>query len=408
MILQLKIDTEGMTMVRGTDVTDATRQYRKRNEGAFPDKLVLRLQKETDLRYGENPNQPAAVYHFADGVGQSIATLTNIHVVKEGKEGLSATNIMDATRALDILKFFKAPSVAVMKHCIPSGFVTQHGGNSLDTIYRLARDVDARSAFGSVVVFNRPIDTATAQAIMESYVEVVVAPGFEEGTMGIFHTKKDIRVVTYSNLDKLPRFEGDDTQGLYDLKMLPTGRVVVQTPYLTSIRSVDDLVLDPLVRKKEKEDSDEKTYVVERDPTPTELRDMFTAWYVNFGVRSNGIVLVKNGVTLAVGSGQQERVGAVEQAIVKAYQKEMDRNKISYDPLAGVNWDKCDEALLSGAVCSSDAFFPKRDNIDILARVGIRAVIQPGGSKNDYEIIQAVNEHKMAMAYTRERCFGHF
>ena len=134
-----------------------------------------------------------------------------------------------------------------------------------------------------------------------------------------------------------------------------------------------------------------------------------TAWYVNIGVRSNGIVIVKDGVTLAVGTGQQERVGAVEQAIVKAYQKAMDREKIKYDSLQGI----CEKGHLSnnplqGAVMSSDAFFPFRDSVDTAARVGITAIIQPGGSLRDYEVIQAANEHKIGMVFTLERCFGHF
>lgn len=140
-------------MHKEIDVTNMTRSYRTRVKGEFPSELVISLEKELDLRYGENPNQPGSVYRLK---GTSIAELTNIHVVKEGKEGLSATNFMDITRALDILKFFDAPSVAIMKHNIPSGFATQFEGNSLSEIYKLARDSDARSAFGSVVVLNRP------------------------------------------------------------------------------------------------------------------------------------------------------------------------------------------------------------------------------------------------------------
>jgi len=162
-------------------------------------------------------------------------------------------------------------------------------------------------------------------------------------------------------------------------------------------------VLDPLVRR------DDKQFVVERDPTPQELEDMLTVWYVNIGTRSNGIVIVKDGVTLAVGSGQQERVGAVEQALVKAYQKAMDRKGIRYDPLDGAS-DRHKLSLnpLKGAVVSSDAFFPFEDSVKLLERCGVSAIIQPGGSKNDSEIIAAANNFKMAMAFTLERCFGHF
>jgi len=388
-------------MARGTDVTDMKRSYRTAVAGDFPREFSIGLQKESDLRYGENPNQPAAVYRFK---GSSLAELTDIRLARSGKGGLSATNFMDVARALDVLKFFADPSAAVMKHLIPSGFATQHNGNSLANIYRKARDADARSAYGSVVVFNRPLDKASAEAVMESYVEGVAAPEYEEGSMGILEAKKDLRVILYSNLDKLPKFAEDNTEGLYDLKVLPTGRVIAQKPYLTSIKSAKDLVLDPLVK-----DKDGKEFVVARDPTQEELEDMLTAWYVNLGVRSNGIVFVKDGVTVAVGSGQQERVGAIEQAIVKAYQKAMDRLDFNYNALNGAPFrDTFASSTLRGAVCSSDAFFPFRDSIDLLASTGVSAIIQPGGSVRDSEVIQAVNEHGMAMSYTLERCFGHF
>jgi len=393
-------------MTRGTDVTDMKRTYRTPAESEFPDELTIIMERESSLRYGENPNQPASAYRFK---GISLAELTDIRVVKSGKGGLSATNLMDVTRALNILKYFDVPSVAVMKHLVPSGFATQFEGNSLDDIYIKARDADARSAFGSVVALNRPLDKATAEAIMSTYVEAVSAPEYEERTLGILGRKKDIRALLFSNLDKLPKFVGDDVQGLYDLKVLPTGRIIAQKPYLSSIRSPEDLVLDPLVRRKDKETGEEMTYVVERDPTPTELRDMLTAWYVNLGIRSNGIVFIKNGVTLAVGTGQQERVGAVEQAVIKTYQKSMDREGISYEPLDGAaGKNRLTSNPLEGAVMSSDAFFPFRDSIDAVAKVGVTAVIQPGGSVRDFEVIQAVNEHHMAMAFTLERCFGHF
>lgn len=393
-------------MGRGTDVTDMKRTYRKPVEGEFPEELTIILSKESDLRYGENPNQPAAAYRFK---GMSLAELTNIRLAKSGKGGLSATNFMDVTRALNILKYFDAPSVAVMKHLVPSGFATQWGGNSLEDIYVKARDADTRSAFGSVVVMNRPLDKPTADAIMSTYVEGVAATEYEEGTLDILGRKKDIRAILFSNLDKIPLFAGDDIEGLYDLKVLPTGRIIVQKPYLSSIRGPEDLVLDPLVRKKDKETGEEITYVVERDPTDQEIKNLLIAWYINTGVRSNGIVFVKNGVTAAVGSGQQERVGAVEQAIIKAYQKSMDLEGIEYDPIeGGAEREKLSKSPLEGAVISSDAFFPFRDSIDIVAKHGVTGIIQPGGSIRDDEVIQAVNEHRMAMIFTLERCFAHF
>ncbi len=372
--------------------------------------MTLYLEREASLRYGENPNQPAAVYRLVSSCsGDQILRYkrarrsVDLEIIKNAKDGLSATNVMDTLRALDVLKFFGRPSVAVMKHLVPSGFATQVGDKNLERLYVDARDADARSAFGSVVVMNHPLDRATAEAVVSTFVEVVVAPEFEGGSLDVLESRKNLRAVRCKGLEKLPRFVGDDCEGLYDLKMLPAGRVVVQAPYVSSIRGKEDLVLDPLVRH------DEREYVVERDPTERELDDLLTAWYVNLGVRSNGIVLMKEGVSVAIGSGQQERVGAVEQAIVKAYQKAMDREGMPYDPLKGIiGQEELSYNPLAGAVMSSDAFLPFRDSVDIVARVGVTAIIQPGGSERDYEVIEAANEHKMAMPFTLERCFGHF
>ena len=392
-------------MSRGTDITDMRRTYRTVTEGEFANTFSDTLQLEASLRYGENPNQPGAIYRLQIPMGGvSFAELTDIRLAKSGKGGLSATNLMDVTRALEILKFFSKPSVAVMKHLVPSGFATQYEGNNLDQIYRNARDTDARSAFGSIVVSNRSIDMATAENMISTFVEGVAAPEFEEGVMGILEKKKDLRVIRYGNLDKIPKFLGDDTKGVYDFKTLPTGRVLVQQPYLSSILSAADLVTDPLVTAK-----DGTSVVVERDPATQELEDMLTSWYVNLGVRSNGIVFVKDGVTVAIGSGQQERVGAVEQAMVKAWQKAMDREGIEYDALDGARGrEQLQVNPLEGAVMSSDGFIPFRDSIDTIARGGVTGIVQPGGSRNDHETIQAVNDHNMSMAFTLERCFGHF
>ncbi len=400
-------------MTRGTDITSMKRSYRTVTGADIPDKVVILLQRENELRYGENPMQGAAQFMIRAIAGnkekmmkeECLADLVSIELSRAGgKSGWSATNYMDVTKALDVLKFFEEPSVAVMKHLVPSGFATQHEGNSLADIYRKARDADARSAFGSVVVFNRPVDVASAEAVMESYVECVVAPSFEEGTTEIFEKKKDIRVITYDGLDDIPKYKDDDVEGIFDMKVLPGGRAILQQPYVSSIRGPEDLITDPYVmRKKVAQDP------VARDPTEAEIKDMLTAWYVNVGgVRSNGIVVVKDGVTVSVGSGQQERVGAVEQAIVKGYQKAMDREGVEYNPLYGIsNINELDVDPFDGAVLSSDAFFPFRDSIDRIADVGMKAIIQPFGSVRDHEVIKALNEYDMAAAVTLERCFSH-
>lgn len=375
-------------MEKGTDVSLMKRAYKTVNKGEFDDNFVLEGEIDQKLRYGENPNQAAAIYKTKE--------LVDFKILKDGKNGLSATNIMDITRALDILKFFKSPSVAVMKHLVPAGFATQYKNNSLTEIYVNARDSDMRSAFGSVVVTNSLVDFNMANEILKTYVECVAAPNFEEGVIDKFNKKKSMRIIEYSKLDNLPKFIGDKVS--LEIRTLPTERLLVQEQYLSSIRSVDDLILNPRVSED----------YVKRKPTNDELKDLLTAWYVNIGVRSNGIVIVKNGVA-SIGSGQQERVGAVEQAIVKVYQKAMDREGITYDPLKGrLGSEKLKINPLYGAVLSSDAFFPFRDSIDLCARVGISAIIQPGGSVRDNEVIKAINENGMSMVYTLERSFSHF
>ncbi len=408
-------------MTRGTDVTDLPLMYRTpavAAPGELPDELMISLVKEWDLKYGENPNQPGAIYRFK---ASTLAEITNTRIAKTGKGGLSLTNSLDIASALGIVKYFSEPGVAVMKHTNPSGVAT--GERSLRELYVGSRDTDRRSAFGSAVGFNRAVDRETAEELLSTFVEVVAAPDYEEGVLEMLERKADLRVALFSNIDRIPKYVGDDISGLYDIRvMLETGRVGVQRPYLSRIRSVSDLVLDPMVRVKDGEG--ERRVVVARDPTEQELRDMLVSWRVNLRSKSNGVIFVKDGRTVAVGIGQQERVGAVEQAGVKAYQKAMDREAISYDALYGMlmtipsglaEGELADfmaredrvKRVLNGAVVSSDGFFPKRDSIDLLARMGVTAVIQPGGSKSDAEIIEAANSHGMAMAFTRERCFLH-
>jgi len=386
-------------MTRGTDISQLKRAYRSPVEGDFPEELTLHLRRTHALRYGENPMQFGAIYTN----GGDLAEFTNLRLVKSGKGGVSATNFMDVVHAMKILAYFPRESVAVMKHLIPSGFATQTGEKTLDQLYVDARDTDARSAFGSVVVFNTPVDKATAEALSSTYVEGVAAPSYQTGVVEILEQKKNLRLMQFSNLAALVAGLDGDLAELVEARSLPSGNVLVQLPYASSILGSDNLVFNARASYEGEE------HMVERDPTEREVQDMLTAWYVNFGVRSNGIVLVKDGVTLAVGSGQQERVGAVEQAIVKAYQKAMDREHVGYDPLEGaIDRDLLSVNPLDGAVASSDGFFPFRDSVDALGMVGVKGIIQPGGSVRDAEVIAAVNEYDMAMAVTRERCFGHF
>jgi len=354
----------------------------------FPDKvevLGFSYEKIEDLRYGINPHQGAAFYRR---VQDGPLVIGAMETLKSGKGGLSQTNIEDMHHALSIVKYFDRPACAVMKHLNPSGASVQFDDEPQVVVYRRARDCDARAAFGSVVAFNKNVSVETAEEIMSTIVEVVVAPDYKEGALEVFsdHARfgrnRHIRVVRMPNLKKLPRFEGDETFGMKEIKVLGDGSLIVADPFLSSIRSVKDL------QPAEAEKKSGERVSAEKELSPAQARDLLFAWYVNFNVRSNGVVIAKEGTTLAVGTGQQDRVGAVDQAVAKARAN------------AG------DQALV-GAVLSSDGFFPFRDSIDLCAEAGIAAIIQPGGSLRDYEVIEACNEHGIAIVFTGERCFSH-
>ncbi len=354
----------------------------------FPEKidfLGLEYQKIEDLRYGTNPNQGAAFYRPA---GESSLVLGAMEILKSGKGGLSQTNLEDMHHALSIVKYFERPACAVMKHLNPSGAALQFRDEPQVEVYRKAREADSRAAFGSVVAFNTTVTAGTAEEIMTTVVEAVVAPDYESAALAAFEDyqrfgrNRHIRVVKVNNLGSLPRFEGDNTAGHLEVKVFGDGSLVLAEPFLTSIRGPQDLV------PAEAENGEGVKIVCKTVPAADQVQDLLFAWYVNFNVRSNGVIIAKDGVTLAVGTGQQDRVGAVEQAIEKA---------VTY---AGAE-------ALRGAAISSDGFFPFRDSIDRLAQAGISSVIQPGGSLRDWEVVEACNEHGIAMVFTGERCFSH-
>ena len=381
-----------MPELKGTDVSEFKNQYKTAQQVTQPERLVIDFngvrmeygQVGYPIRYGTNPNQQCFIYK---PLHDNQLPIGNMRLIKGGKAGLSLTNIQDMSQALNILKYFPLqPACAVMKHLNPSGFKAQtKQEETQEQIYTLARGCDDRSAYGSTVGFNRAVDKTTAEAIMSTFVEGVIAPSYEEGVIKIFkrneNTKKlnnAIRITEATNMDALPKYEGDLFNGYYNIKTLADGTIAFETPFLTKIRRTHDFIVDPMV----------EGVVVKRLPTQQELEDGLTAWYLNINVRSNGIVFVKDGTGLTIGTGQQERVGAVEQAIAKAKQK-------------GHN--------LEGAVMSSDAFFPNRDSIDAIAKEGVKAVVWPAGSLADKKIIEAANEYDIALMCTQgERCFAHF
>ena len=335
--------------------------YRTARSESLPEQIEIKigdqqltLHKQGSLRYGENPHQSAAHY----------AALPSLQWVKDGKGGSSWTNLADLDQVSKILRYLEQPAALVMKHLNPSG-VAQ--GSSLPEVYRAARDCDSRSAFGGVAVVNRSLDLATAQAMLEGFLEVVAAPEFSPAALELLNTKKDLRLAKIQPPQKLARFIGDP--GQLELRILADGGCLLQEAFLSQVRGINCLE------------------VMSGQPTPQQMEDLLFAWYVTTGVRSNGVVIVREGRTLAVGTGQQERVGAVEQAIQKAREKGHE---------------------LDGSVLASAGFFPFRDSIDLIAGAGIRAVIQPGGSVKDGEVFEACKEHGIGMVFSGERCFGHF
>ncbi len=368
--------------------TDYRSKYFSRTESGFPQEveiLGVAYEKVEDLRYGTNPHQPASFYRPKDA--SELLPFGNMAQLKTGKSGLSETNYGDLNHGANIVKYFEKPACAVMKHLNPSGAAVQIDNQDLRTVYTRARDADAIAAFGGTAVFNTKVDVDTAKEIMTSVVEVVAAPEYDDDALAVFNDfetykmNREIRVIRMPNLMSLPKWVGDDA--MPTIKTLMDGTVVVAAPLLTSVKTGDNLTTAVTEHAKH------GRFEIENVPTARQIEDMLFSWYVNLSVRSNGVVIAKNGVTLAVGTGQQDRVAAVRQAIAKAQEK-----------FKG-------EETLEGAVMSSDAFFPFRDSVDAAAEAGIKAIVQPGGSVRDWESIQACNEHGISMVFTGERIFSH-
>lgn len=350
------------------------KSYSTALEEGYPEEITVKIgeqetvyRKAMSLRYGENPHQPAALYSPVDsplGVG-------GMEILKTGKGGLSMTNVEDINNSLRIAAMFNDPACAVMKHVNPSGVAAQNSPDEpLRLTYAKARDCDSLAAFGSVAGFNRVVDPETAEEIMSTYVEAVAAPGYMEGCMEHFNEKKNFRVIQVPEVET-SRFTGDPLAPL-DISVQSDGSIILQAPMLTKIRGVDDL-----------------RWVTERQGTVQEAKDLVFSWYVCMNVRSNGVVLAKNRGTIGVGTGQQDRVTAVNLAIDKAKMRGH-------------------EDELPGSVLASDGFFPFSDSIELLGENGVTACVQPGGSVKDKSVIKACNEYGIAMAFTDERCFRHF
>jgi phosphoribosylaminoimidazolecarboxamide formyltransferase/IMP cyclohydrolase len=323
--------------------------------GDFPERRLTSDDRVASLRYGENPHQDAAVY--AD---DACAEANVVHAAQlnEDAKALSYNNYNDADAALSLIKEFDDPAAAVIKHANPAGCAT---AETLADAYDRALSTDPMSAFGGIVALNRECDAATAEAITESFKEVVVAPAYTDAALDVLHGKGDLRVLDVGPL-------GETTDRLTE-KRLVGGRLVQERDLWAP--TPDDLEV-----------------VTERDPTDEELASMLFAWRVLKHVKSNGIVFASGTETVGVGMGQVSRVDAVRLAAMKAD-------------------EHAEGKSADGAVMASDAFFPFPDGVEEAAEAGIEAVIQPGGSVNDEDVIAAADDHGMAMVFTGRRCFRH-
>ena len=366
------------------------------------------------LRYGENPEQPAAMYRLLNGslgVG-GVETLkpgrylcSEVELLQSGKHP-GKINITDVDSALNILRYFTDnPCAVIVKHNNPCGAAK---GKTAGDAFRRAFLADRLAAFGGAVALNREVDRDTALAIAENYAEVVAAPEYGPGAMEVFEKKKNLRVMRIRNISHLESYAG---RVFLDFKSLLDGGLIVQTSY------------NPKTIKKEdflpaETEYQGRVYSVNREPTAGEFDDMIFGWLVESGVTSNSVLYVKDGATVGIGTGEQDRVGVAEIARDKAYRKLADR--ISYDRYrklpAGLPEDRRREIMeevkslrggLPGAVMISDGFFPFRDGIEIGLGEGVSAVVQPGGSLRDYESIEACNEFGAAMKFTGQRSFRH-
>jgi phosphoribosylaminoimidazolecarboxamide formyltransferase / IMP cyclohydrolase len=315
----------------------------------FPENLFMDFEKIADLRYGENPHQKAAFYRWGGISSHGLAGAKQL----QGKE-LSYNNIVDLEAAWNLVNEFTEAACCVIKHTNPCGTAT---GETLRDAYIKAYEADPVSAFGSVIGLNRVMDAATADELAKLFVEAIVAPGFSADALGILAGKKNLRLIA------LETPEADDPSGRFETRRI-SGGVLLQ--------DVDNLLLGP-----------DSKVVTRRQPTDMERRDLEFAWRVVKHVKSNAIVLANAGRTLGVGAGQMSRVDSVRISIQKA------------------------AAASKDAVLASDAFFPFRDGVDAAGKAGVTAIIQPGGSMRDPEVIEAADEYGMAMIFTGLRHFKH-
>ena len=412
--MEMKISFDEQTLV-----------YRKRTWAIPQDDGTV---DERGIRYGENPDQEAALYELVNGnlvlgdckfIEPGNALVSGIPVedmLQVGKHP-GKINLTDVDNGLNIIKYLMdRPAAVILKHNNPCGAAW---GSSLTEAYNKANRADRIAAFGGALILNRPCDRETAELIKNNYLEVVCAPEFEEGAVDLLASRKNLRIIRMARIDRLAEFE---KFRFVDFKSLIDGGIIMQQSAVNSIRSRADL--KPAVSTYQGQD-----YSVDREPTDREIDDMLFGWAVEHGVTSNSVLYIKDGCTVGVGTGEQDRVGVAEIAVQKAYVKYadivcFDKHSIPYADLAlevkQGKRDKADQetidtktredrAGLTGSVMISDAFFPFRDGADVGIEQGVSAILQAGGSMNDYQTIQACNEAnpQVAMMFTGQRSFKH-
>lgn len=419
--------------------------YKTIQKDAFPDTMTITLGNEVltyrkrtwvlngeekGLRYGENPDQPAALYELVDGgiscggiswrgPGQGIVSALNEAQMLQAGKHPGKTNLTDVDNGANMLQYLSEhPAAVIIKHNNPCGAAWSRTGDVADALEK-AFWCDRIAAFGGAVVVNRPLNMAAAELIAANYFEVVAAPDFEDGVVNILAQRKNLRIMRLPALEHLEKLS---TSAFLDMKCLADGGIIVQKSFVNRILTACDFLPATATTK-------DGLTVTARKPTPQELEDLRFAWAIEAGVTSNSVIFVRNGATIAIGTGEQDRVGCVELAIHKAYTKYADtlafreegislyalKQRAATDQEAAAKVAAIERRTLEargglpGSVLVSDGFFPFRDGVDVAMAQGVTAIAHPGGSLRDHEVIAAVNEAspQVAMVFTAQRSFKH-
>ena len=395
------------------------------------------------LRYGENPGQPAALYKLTNGniVMGDVQTIqpgrwlaSDVELVQIGRHP-GKINLTDVDNALNLLRYFDDPVATILKHNNPCGAAL---GKDIKDAYLKANRADRLAAFGGTIALNRRVDGKLAEVILGNVPDVVVAPDFDDDALEVLSKRKSMRVMRIGNIERLREWSGET---VIDFKSLIDGGIILQTSYVPKTRTLDDVKKLPLAYYKGRKTGRTLSEVT-REPTEEEYRDMWFGWLVQSVLSSNSVIYVKDCVTVGIGIGEQDRVGAAKIARDKAYEKLADvlcyektgglpinvlesglRNEDISDKRMKSLYDSLDDPMalkeevleevkatnggLKGSTVSSDGLFPFMDGVVVGLREGATAVIQPGGSVNDREVIRACNQYGATMLFTGQRSFKH-